>query len=424
MCVAFVLAMFTVSSNSQGEAESDGVAPSPTSFDSADELEVWRKTGNALKQRQHVWQLIVRLTQTAPGQPKPDFESWHGEDEVFGGSMSVPPRGLRGFSHVVQGSDGFRATRANIHSQSASIPVITYTLYNPAAYDHIRGKQLNRVAELEQLTTTGRYDPDFPASHAVPSFPPDAIVLKTAWWPISPEGISAIPVWDPELNPSRSAGNPYTTWKRVVAVNPIGSAEAKLTAHVDFAGRSFDTHVVGLERFYHVVVDARMADHAMRDTDTTKAALIALGRPIKVGDILLLVGASFATREIRDWIWATLWWHDRPEQGPFAAGRPAELKDEWRNYLMQAAFDSVLPREVDGGPHICFNPWLEGRFPDGGHGSGIASNCMSCHGRASYPSIAFLPITRGGADTAKDPAYSPGRLRTSSIWSIALQTSR
>ena len=63
---------------------------------------------------------------------------------------------------------------------------------------------------------------------------------------------------------------------------------------------------------------------------------------------------------------------------------------------------------------------MEGRFPDGGHGAGAVSNCMTCHRRASFPAVDFLPITRGEPDLAGDPAYAPGRLRTGMLWSIAL----
>ena len=134
----------------------------------------------------------------------------------------------------------------------------------------------------------------------------------------------------------------------------------------------------------------------------------------------MLVSANLASKEIDDWVWATFWWHDRPDEGAFAADRPAALQGAWRNYLMQVAFDSTIPAAADGGPHACFDPWLEGRFPDGGHGAGAVSNCMTCHRRASYPAVDFLPVTRGEPDLAGDPAYAPGRLRTGMLWSIAL----
>lgn len=58
-------------------------------------------------------------------------------------------------------------------------------------------------------------------------------------------------------------------------------------------------------------------------------------------------------------------------------------------------------------------------MPDGGAGGGTRRNCLACHRRASHPDTAFLPITRGTPDLAKDPAFAAGKLRTGFLWSIA-----
>jgi hypothetical protein len=274
---------------------------------------------------------------------------------------------------------------------------------------------------LDHLRQTGEADETAPGNRDVPAFPADAIVLKTAWWPVAKDRVTALPVWDPASNPPSHAGNPYTSWQRVVAVDPAGEPRANQTVAIDFAGSKYPSaHRVWLFSFDHVEVDAAMARAMMADPESKKAVLIALGRPLEAGDHLVLVAANLAAREIPEWIWGTFWWHDQPEQGPYAAGRPNALAAPWRNYLMQAAFDTQKPAAADGGPHVAFDPWLEGRFPDGGHGGGAASNCMACHSRASYPAVPFLPVTRGPPDLAHDPAYAPDRLRTSLLWSLAM----
>lgn len=88
---------------------------------------------------------------------------------------------------------------------------------------------------------------------------------------------------------------------------------------------------------------------------------------------------------------------------------------------MSSTFGSKLPVEAGGGPDVCFNPWLEARFPDGGFGSGTQSNCIACHRRAAYPPVNFLPVTRGDPDFLQDPAYAAGLVRTSSLWGLALR---
>jgi hypothetical protein len=167
-------------------------------------------------------------------------------------------------------------------------------------------------------------------------------------------------------------------------------------------------------------VSADLASRLVRDRSAQKLAALVLGRPLAAGDSLVLVAANLATKELRDWVWATWWWHDRADADPLAAGRPSNLDGKWRNYLLQVAFDEVAPVGADQGAHICFDPWLEGRFPDGGQGGGIVSNCLACHRRASFPDAGFLPVTRGVPDLANDPAYAAGLVRTNFLWSLAL----
>jgi hypothetical protein len=375
--------------------------------------------GTSESQRQRVWQAIAAITASAADE-QPLFESWYGEDAVFGiGEPESATRGIRGFSRV--SSDQAPDSIDGGAAQRGDVPVLTYALYNEAAYAHIRSHRLDLKTELDALRSSGPTDDTVAGNRSIPPFPAGAVVLKTVWWPIAGNSVTPLPVWDADDDAKRRGGADYLGWRRVVGVDASGSTRYAPHADVDFAGRTFrDAPRVGLAAFHSVAVGARTAESVMRDRDARKTALVVLGREIRAGDHLVLVGANLAIRAVDDWVWATFWWHDRPEEGPFAEGRPRELNREWRNYLMDAAFDSSLPAAPDGGPHVCFNPWLEGRFPDGGHGPGTVSNCVTCHRRASYPPVDFLPVTRGEPDLAGDPAYAPGRLRTGSLWSIAL----
>jgi len=138
----------------------------------------------------------------------------------------------------------------------------------------------------------------------------------------------------------------------------------------------------------------------------------------------VLVCVHVTTKEIPEWVWATFWWHDRPNDGPFAADRPAAVTGVWRNFRMNTAYSMDTPREYDGTPHSCFNPWLEARFANG-----VASNCMTCHQRATWPmptppagvSQPFLPVTRG-AMPPDDPFFQ-GRTKLDFLWSVAFESS-
>ena len=386
------------------------------------DLERIRRSGDLLSQRRHVWSVWLQLTGTQAEQSEPRFASWYGEDQVFDDADTARvPRGIRGFT---RGSAARAAPASNEveASHSADAPMLTYTLYNAAAYEHIRSHRLYSRAALDLLQAAGPADDAVAGNRSVPAFPTQSVVMKTGWWPVAHDSaFTALPVWDPRDNPPRRGGNGYLTWPRVVAVDPTDRSLPQSSASVEFAGRTFThAHRVNLQEFYRIVVDDELAASAMRDPDTQKAVSIALGRPLRAGDYLVLVAVNLATREIGDWVWAAFWWHDRPDLGAFAANRPIELRGEWRNYLMQAAFDDASPRSDEGEPHICFNPWLEARFPEGGHGGGTSSNCLSCHRRASYPLIGFLPVTRGDPDLNGDPAYASGRLRTSFLWALTL----
>jgi hypothetical protein len=388
---------------------------------SRQELERLRLAGDLRSERRHAWYVFARLASTSKAHPQPVFQSWYGEDALFAKIDSGDaPRGIYGFSRT-DSEPGSVVTARHGTEQPADTPVLTYTLYNEAAYKHIRGHRLHLQGELEQLSRSGPRDDLIPGDRSIPAFPADAIVIKTAWWPAARDRPTALPVWDPERNPPRPAGNAYLSWQRVIAVDPNASADGYETATVDFVGQTYRAvRRIGLGAFYHLEVDDALARRLNRDRGVRKASLIALGRPMEAGDYLVLVGANLATKEIDDWVWAAFWWYDRPDESRFGADRTPLPGAAWRGYLLQVAFDSDKPAATDGGPHVCFNPWLEGRFPDGGHGGGTMSNCMTCHRRASYAPVDFLPVTRGAPDLTNDPAYAPARLRTNFIWAIAL----
>lgn len=417
------------------------VATSPASVaaagDSRAALEAARLRGDLNVQRRHAWSLFVRLMQG--DNAAPDFGAWYTEDEAFAaGSTSRAPDTRPLFLRSVP-SGGLQTHGASdaASTDSAEAPVLAYSLYNAAAYAHLRRERLHDRAQLERLLHTAATDASIPRNRSVSDFPPDAIVLKTAWWPVARDRVTPLPVWDPAGNPALRGGNNYTRWTRVVGIDPYppsgsatpGTSAAAATTgrpvEVSFVGRHFaSAQRVSLAALPHVVVDAATAARLGRDPGARKLAALVLGRPLRAGDALALVGAHFATKEVRDWVWGTFWWHDQADRGPFAMGRPDSVQGAWRNYLVDVTLDETVPRAADGRARIAFNPWLEARFPDAGQGGGIASNCLACHRRASYPAEPFLPVTRGAPDLAHDPAYAPGKLRTNFLWSIALRATQ
>ena len=389
----------------------------------AEQLDSFKRHGDLVSQRRHLWTVLIDMTNASVAYGTAPFASWYGQDAVFhrgANDDAAPPLTRRGLSRMRMVADDAHTAGAP-SLQSADAPILTYTLYNAAAYDHIRRHQLHLRTELDRLRRSGAADRSVAGNRSVSDFPADAIVIKTAWWPVARNLPTPLPVWDAGRNPPRSGGNDYLSWRRVVAVDPTKTRNSAGQVAVDFAGQSYPAaRRVSLNDFYNLRVDEEMALEFRKDPAVNKAALLVLGRSLEAGDHLVLVGANLATKEINDWVWGTLWWHDQAGTGPFAADRPSVVRPPWTNYLVQVAFDAETPKTSDGAPHVCFNPWLEGRFPDGGQGGGTASNCLACHRRASYPAVAFLPVTRGAPNLHSDPAYAQDRLRTNFIWAIAL----
>jgi hypothetical protein len=370
-------------------------------------LESIRAAADLAAQRRHLWGVFAGITRADASGALPVFLTWYGAGEVFAAQRDArSPEEPRELSRIFS-----RGPPHRVAEPSAAPPLMVFAHYNRPAYRHIRDDGLFLARHLGALAA---------ATASVPAFPRDAVVIKTVWWPVPSEGNVGLPVWDPADNPARAHGNSYLTWSRVVALSAQRQGESTGRAvDVDFLGRHIvGARAVGADSFFHVVLEQTLADEVMLDPAARKLSFMLLGRPLRANDTLVLVALHVATREIADWIWGTFWWHDAPDRGRYAAQRPAALGGPWRHYLMDVAFDAEKPTETDGTPRITFNPWLEARFEDSGHGSGLVSNCMACHRRASTKTDSPFVVTRG----AELPvATAPGTVSTSLLWSIPMQ---
>ncbi len=356
--------------------------------------------------RGQAWRLVERIASAPLSITDAARSGWHTDDEVF------PPAPVPG---AVGGSRRGAMQRGDEE-------LILFTLYDDTAMRHVQAKRLNDRDELERLRRTlvaRRAEPAGVAAAVFPTFPPGSVILLTGWWPVARDGLTALPVWDPADNPPNPRGNGYLTWKRAVALDAGPAGDRREVVDVSFVGRRMQAaRRVPLESLLHVRVDEAMARRLAGDERTRKAMIIALGRPLRPGDSLALVALHVVGKQADGWTWTTLWWHDAPDAGPFADGRPADLRGPLRNYLLDVTYESpTVAGEVV--VRDCFNPWLEAKFPDGGSGGGVSSNCIACHRRASYPAASFLPIRRSMTPSPDDPAMDPSRLRTDFIWSIA-----
>lgn len=388
-----------------------GVSASPV-----DPIDALRLSADLERQRELAWQLFTRLTIPRDAGSSPSFTDWRNEAEVFAPDADAARMTFPGAPIGA----GFLPAMQPKHLADA--PILTFVHYNPDAYAYVRKHGLYRKERLEELMHTGARDPGFPDQRTIGELPSTSAIIMTGWWPVSGRGVTALPTWSAtDRNIRLAGGNSYTNWTRAVGIDPQ-LAESISVPPVDlvFAGRTFTAAPrVTLQRFYHVRLQQNTAEQLMRNPGARKAALIALGRPLREGDFLALVALHLTTLAGGNGVWQTHWWDLQAVSSDFGRGRPSGLQQPWRNYVMDVTLDATVPRDPDGSPRTCFNPWFEGAFPGETGSNGIRSNCLSCHDRASYPRTDFLPIKRGEPDPRNDPAYAAGRLRTARIWALA-----
>ncbi len=281
-----------------------------------------------------------------------------------------------------------QAFRVGDRIERETAPLMFQVVFDPVAAAHVREHHLAQRASTRDAS-------------AIPDFPDDAILIKAVWYPVHREGVTRLPVWDGEA--ARDLGNPTRTWSRQVAIDPVAEEPTD--------GTAFDELVDGV---HHVPLDAFIHRTLTTPYEVAAARRAARDPTLAIGDHVVLVGMHVSTREIPDWVWITLWWHDRPDAGPYAAGRPDDVRGAARSYLLDTTVSALRPRESDGSPHVAMNPYLEARFPGGVH-----SNCVACHRRAALGATEYLPVTRG--DLAPDDPYFDGKTTTDLVWTLALE---
>lgn len=420
-----ILALLCASTVMVSESPAHSSSPAPGYYDippgfdfpaDKQKLEDFVVNGDVRAMRLHVWNVFAGITKQTPNKKFAIFETWYSEDETFQTGVQLTKSGPRRITPRFRVPDQMQGFSKQAMLQAGGTALLSEVMFNYANYHHIRDNKLNLQSTLDSLAQTGDADADIPGSRTVPPFPADSVSLKTIWWPIKANGLTPLPVWDPAVNAQLPGGNPYSTWVRVVAVDPtrVNISDTETTNIAFLKKPRPDSHVVSLkDRFHFLRVDAEMAATAMNNPRLKKFSQDVLGRPLQAGDYVAFLGTHMTTKEIGKWVWATFWWHDRPSDGPFSMDRPAAVTGVWRNYLMSESYDVDMPHEQDGSPHIAYNPCLEAHFENG-----VVSNCMSCHNRATTGAQHFLPIKRGKPDLTSDSAFAHGSLRTDFLWSL------
>lgn len=401
-------------------------------------------------QRDHAWSIFqAAIVPSVPSDPNsiPVFHTWYGEDETFDGDTINCEERTRKL--VFEASTQFLADNSNpiadalqeagidsplrfdpnpVRFQSnikleetlAAHATFSHVAFNQELYNYIRD---NRFYERNQLLSYS--DPD-QSRTPLPAPPRRSASLKMGWWPVASSGHSPIPVWDSNPNDRSRAKNPPWQWDRVVAVDASGKNQQ--ISSIEYAGRTFnDPNIVSLDNFYHVTLTAEEARNANDNWRLKRTANAVLNRDLREGDYVVMVALHINTAEYQPWVYTTYWWHDQPNEGKWADGRPSLITSPWNNYLMGAAFNINEPREEsDGHAYIVQNPYLE-LFQKGGE----ISNCMACHVRSAvHPqgmSAGYDPDSPGTTDPLGldpipfgpgDKAFDKGTVFLNTIWTL------
>jgi hypothetical protein len=171
---------------------------------------------------------------------------------------------------------------------------------------------------------------------------------------------------------------------------PVGAAVVKAQwrrAELGIKVPTFDTSSDALLRRF-----AAGSDWATGDGEDDPAADAIHTVQLANGNVFRLVGLHVITKELRKWLWITMWWSPDPDSD-FGADRPAALAADpiWRHYKMCTVSDHLEadPAEPPG-PTWCSNPYLE-------RGAGNArTNCIGCH---QHGGTSLLPETIIGDET-------------------------
>ena len=319
--------------------------------------------------------------------------------------------------------------------------MVAGVIYNDDAYNWIRGTggtdKLYLASVLQSLLpkTSGGI------TH-MPAMPPGSIVLKPMMWPVKATGYTALPVWDDKKNDNDMyAGfEIQSMWNRAVAVTPqpqpqISSVNVTYLYGVNDGGKPAkplgpntyqNAQVVPVKDFYFFRPNIKgmdACDQAILDS----SFYWATGRLFQQGDYLVVIAMHIQTKEQPDWTFQSVWWSDRPNEGPYAANRPRDLKSKatgpWDHYLMTSTYGITTQPNGNKWP-IAYNPYIELAA-----GHPIATNCMNCHHRAAWPGFEVTAPVNASYEAPGGPGpldvfdmenqVFDGLLTLDSMWAIS-----
>ena len=463
-------------------------APFPSGFDypqQASTVEQWVAHREAGKAREHGWYLFAGLNRPAAGET-PVWRTWCTSTQAFftGFTAAAFRASVSGMNHqitlnamrradgtnepinlpnapfyplpsVVTSNPAYKACIVPVSTTPPEHPaqqlldgptfqnngdiMVAGVIYDNSAYGWIRSKKLYLGATLSAQV------PSPAATAQIAPMPPSSIVLKPMMWPVSAKGYTALPVWD-DLTADDGTYVGFEIqqkWKRAVAItaHPTPAIAAVNVSYLHGVYKANvpnpvqigpvvyrGAKVAPLNTFYSFrfphLEQMHPCDRAILDA----SAYWAYGRAFAKDDYLVLVAMHVLTKEQPDWTFQSVWWHDKPNYGPYAKNRPnippSQAPGPWRHYLMTSTYGITQPPPNANKWPVAYNPYIElaADHP-------IITSCINCHRRAAWPNFessapihaSYLATPGPGAlDVYKpnNPIFD-GLLTTDSMWAVS-----
>jgi hypothetical protein len=359
-----------------------------------------RDEQNVNAMRAHAWNLFAGLTDAGGPEAKnaPVWDSWYTKCDVEL-ARCLPPNGrgsnqerlMRGFALPTQDLFEIQSEMPRALDEIAQVkwmettilgyikqdPQFASVLYNKNARNHILRNRLYAKQELDR-TLKARLDTHAPEpEREIAPFPRDSVVLKTAWQLVEIErsGKGTLWLWDPQLERQLQSMNN----RLIPAARNWGKSVTIDTKLYGCRDRDYEQNErIPIDCFYAFPINK---DVPFWD-ELVKTEVNNIPHSPKSDYYMVLMAVHVATKETADWVWATFWWYNYASDPNYGWDRPPKdvLKgNKWRHFLMDTTLSGNTPLELDYGNKICFNRYLEEKFPNG-----MLSNCIQCHERAVY----------------------------------------
>lgn len=407
--------------------------------------------GDVPAQRAHAWRLWAALNavsgSSAYGRRLPVWQTWYSSTEVYDGNPKQTRHAFNCCTFRLPAQNAIQHQRVD-RDQPAS--TMAFVKLNRPAAQFVLQKGYDKQTTLERINA--QYDAQrMPVTmRQIQPFPRESVAIKVTFWLIRGEGLTPLPYWDPSYAPPPRGSTPnHLTWRRCVAVDADNRFPDGHEAAVNCNGSLQQAPVVHLSRFYNyrltdpadVAAVARFAKHLSMHTDQEHVVTGPFAP--QIGDYLVLTAMHVTTKEIPNWTFQTFWWTPFPHAKPFGADRPPVVAAPFDNYDMCNAYSVETPVTASGGPHVCFNPYLEadlgptkpyemnGKRMPADPMAGTRSNCMACHSRAAWPAKMDPPYVARTSNMGgvANPGYVPrnnsyyqGITTTDFLWSIPLES--